>query len=136
MIHQAVLGSLERFLAMLLEHYRGRLPLWLAPDQLVVASIGEAQAAYAARVSYAFQQHDFRVALDVRPERLSRKIVDAREAGIPVLIAVGAREDKAGTVSLRRDGEQTILPVDEAILRLRPDAFPSPTQWERARVRA
>jgi threonyl-tRNA synthetase len=126
MLHQAVLGSIERFLAMLLEHYRGRLPLWLAPDQLVVASIGEAQAAYAARVADAFAQQDFRVALDVRPERLSRKIVDAREAGIPVLIAVGVREAQAGTVSLRRDdGSQTALPLAQAIELLRPDAFPS-----------
>jgi threonyl-tRNA synthetase len=130
-----VLGSLERFLAMLLEHYRGRLPLWLAPDQLVVASIGEAQATYTARVADAFQQQDFRVALDIRPERLSRKIVDAHEAGIPVLVAVGAREAQAGTISLRRDdGEQTTLPLAEAIEQLRPDAFPSPTQWERVRA--
>jgi threonyl-tRNA synthetase len=126
MIHQAVLGSIERFLAMLLEHYRGRLPLWLAPDQLVVASIGEAQATYATRVADAFQQQDFRVALDIRPERLSRKIVDAREACIPLLIAVGAREAQAGTVSLRRDdGSQTALPLAEAIEMLHPDAFPS-----------
>jgi threonyl-tRNA synthetase len=66
------------------------------------------------------------VALDIRPERLSRKIVDAREAGIPVLIVVGAREAQAETVSLRRnDGEQTALPLAEAIERLRPGAFPS-----------
>jgi threonyl-tRNA synthetase len=124
MMHQAVFGSIERFLAMLLEHHGGDLPLWLAPEQLVVASIGEAQAGYAQRVADAFAKADFRVALDVRPERLPRKIVDARESGIPLLIAVGARESKSETVSLRhRDGRQSTLGLAEAVEVLRPDAF-------------
>jgi threonyl-tRNA synthetase len=124
MMHQAVLGSIERFLAMLLEHHGGDLPLWLAPEQLVVASIGEAQAAYAERVASAFAQAEFRVALDTRAERLPRKIVDARENGIPVLLAVGAREAKEETVSLRhRNGRQDVLPLAAAIEALRPDAF-------------
>jgi len=127
MMHQAVLGSIERFLAMLLEHHGGDLPLWLAPEQLVVASIGEAQATYAERVADAFAQAEFRVALDIRAERLPRKIVDARESGIPVLIAVGAREAKDGTVSLRyRDGRQDVLPLAAAIEALRPEAFRLP----------
>ena len=124
MMHQAVFGSIERFLAMLLEHHGGDLPLWLAPEQLVVASIGEAQAAYAQRVADDFAKAEYRVAVDVRPERLPRKIVDARESGIPLLIAVGAREAKSETVSLRhRDGRQSTLRLTEAIELLRPDAF-------------
>jgi len=124
MMHQAVLGSIERFLAVLLEHHGGKLPLWLAPEQLVIASIGEAQAAYAERVADAFAREDFRVILDTRPERLPRKIFDARERGIPLLIAVGAREERNDTVSLRyRDGRGTTLPLGEAIETLRPDAF-------------
>ena len=124
MMHQAVLGSIERFLAMLLEHHGGDLPLWLAPEQLVVASIGEAQAPYAERVADAFAQAEFRVALDIRAERLPRKIVEARENGIPLLLAVGAREAKDGTVSLRyRDGRQSVLPLVAAIEALRPEAF-------------
>jgi threonyl-tRNA synthetase len=126
MLHHAVLGSLERFLAMLLEHYRGNLPLWLAPEQVVVASIGEAQAAYARRVAQELEDHDLRVALDLRPERLARKIVDARENGIPVLMAVGGKEEQAGGVSLRhRDGRQESLALLEAIEALRPEAFRS-----------
>ena len=124
MLHHAVLGSIERFLAMLLEHYRGNLPLWLAPEQIVVASIGEAQAEYARRVAQELERHDFRVALDLRPERLSRKIVDARESGIPVLVAVGSKEEQAGSVALRyRDGRQSSLALPEAIAALRPEAF-------------
>jgi threonyl-tRNA synthetase len=124
MMHQAVLGSIERFLAMLLEHHGGDLPLWLAPEQLMVASIGEAQAAYAERVADAFAQAEFRVAFDTRSERLPRKIVEARENGIPVLIAVGAREAERETVSLRyRDGRQEVLPLAGAIEALRPQAF-------------
>jgi threonyl-tRNA synthetase len=124
MMHQAVFGSIERFLAMLLEHHGGDLPLWLAPEQLVVASIGEAQAAYAQRVADDFAKAEYRVAVDVRPERLPRKIVDARESGIPLLIAVGAREAKSETVSLRhRDGRQSTLGLTEAVEALRPDAF-------------
>src|SRR5262249_8819678 len=124
MMHQAVLGSIERFLAMLLEHHGGDLPLWLAPEQLVVASIGEAQAPYAEQVADALAPAGCRVALDIRGERLPRKIVNARESGIPVLIAVGAREAKDGTVSLRyRDGRQDVLPLAAAIEALRPEAF-------------
>jgi threonyl-tRNA synthetase len=123
MLHHAVLGSLERFLAMLLEHYRGNLPLWLAPEQVVVASIGEAQAAYARRVAQELERDDLRIALDIRPERLARKIVDARENGIPVLIAVGRKEEQDGSVNLRyRNGRQSSVPLSEAIDALRSDA--------------
>jgi threonyl-tRNA synthetase len=124
MMHQAILGSMERLLAMLLEHHGGDLPLWLAPEQLAIVSIGAAQAAYAERVADAFARAEFRVALDVRSERLPRKIVDARENGIPLLVAVGVREARDGTVSLRYpDGRQSILPLTEAIEALRPEAF-------------
>ncbi|WP_051340572.1 threonine--tRNA ligase [Azospirillum halopraeferens] len=124
MIHHAVLGSLERFIGMLLEHHNGRLPLWLAPDQVVVASVGEAQADYARTVVAALDDAGLRAVLDDRPERLSRKAAEAREAGIPVLLAVGAREAAAGTVALRRlpsDGAM-VMPVAEAVERLRPEA--------------
>jgi len=127
MMHQAVFGSIERFLAMLLEHHGGDLPLWLAPEQLVVASIGGAQAAHAERIADAFLRRDFRVALDIRPERLPRKIVDARESGIPLLIVVGAREAKSNTVTLRhRDGRQSTMPLSEAVEAPRPEAFRLP----------
>ncbi len=124
MIHHAVLGSVERFIGILLEHHGGTLPLWLAPDQIVVASIGNAQAGYAEKIADDLADHDFRVVADTRGERLSRKIMDAREAGIPILMAVGKREEADGTVSLRRrDGEQEVLSVEEAPAALRSEAF-------------
>ncbi len=128
LLHQAVLGSLERFIAMLLEHYDGDLPLWLAPDQAVVASIGDERADYARGVADALGASGLRVALDVRAERLGRKIVDARAAGVPIMLAVGAREAEAGTVALRRrDGAQEVMAVAEAAARLRAEAVPADT---------
>lgn len=119
MLHHAVLGSLERFIGVLLEHHEGRLPLWLAPDQIVVASIGADDVAPACRVAEAFEDAGLRTALDARPERLSRKIVDAHADGVPVLAAIGAREAQNGTVALRfRDGTQESLPMAAAIARL------------------
>ncbi len=124
MIHHAVLGSIERFIGILLEHHGGSLPLWLAPDQIVVASIGREQAGYAEAVAADLLGCDFRTVTDNRNERLSRKIMDAREAGIPILMAVGKREAADGTVSLRRrDGAQEVLSVEEAAVELKPEAF-------------
>lgn len=124
MIHHAVLGSVERFIGILLEHHQGNLPLWLAPDQIVVASIGDGQAAYAERVAAAFADQEYRVVTDTRRERLARKIMDARDAGIPILLAVGKREEADGTVSLRRrDGGQEVLSIEAAAAGLRPEAF-------------
>ncbi|MBL8838538.1 MAG: threonine--tRNA ligase [Alphaproteobacteria bacterium] len=115
MLHQAVLGSIERFIAMLLEHHRGQLPVWLAPDQVVVASIGAEQAGYAQEVAAALSARGVRAALDVGAERLGRKIVDAREAGIPFFAAVGAREAELRTLALRtRDGGQRTMGIVEA----------------------
>ncbi|WDD91687.1 threonine--tRNA ligase [Burkholderia sp. FERM BP-3421] len=116
MIHHAVLGSLERFIGILLEHYEGWLPAWLAPDQVVVASIGEAQRSFADQVAQAFESIGCRVARDFRAERLPRKIVDARALAAPILAIAGSQEARDGTVALRlRNGEQQVLPLDEAL---------------------
>jgi threonyl-tRNA synthetase len=124
MIHHAVLGSIERFVAILLEHYEGRLPLWLAPDQIAVASVTAASAGYARTVYEALGAAGFRAVVDTRDERIGRKVADAREAGIPVFVAVGATEAANGTVALRRpDGGQDVLGLSQAIERLKPLAF-------------
>jgi threonyl-tRNA synthetase len=124
MIHQAVLGSLERFIGMLLENCGGQLPLWLAPEQVAVLSIEPAQAAYAAEVAAAFEAEGLRATLDDRAERLPRKIVDAHAAAIPLIAVVGAREAAAGTLMLRcRDAAQREMTVKEAVAALRPEAF-------------
>lgn len=120
MIHHAVLGSMERFIGMLLEHYEGRLPFWLAPEQVLVASIMPEQAAYAAEVGAALEAADFRALVDQQPERLSQKVLEAREAHIPVLLAVGAREAAAGAVAWREaDGKSSVMPLTQALERLR-----------------
>jgi threonyl-tRNA synthetase len=120
MIHHAVLGSMERFIAMLLEHHEGWLPLWLAPEQAAVATINDASAAYAAQVVQALEEAGVRVVLDDRPERLEKKIVDAREKQVPVFVAVGPRDERDRTISIReRDGQQVVLALAEGVERLR-----------------
>ncbi len=124
MLHHAVLGSLERFIGMLLEHYRGNLPLWLAPEQIVIATLDPSHAPYAERVATLLAEADYRVTTDTRPERLSRKIMEAREAGIPILLAIGERETATETVSLRhRDGRQESLPLAALAGHLQAEAF-------------
>jgi threonyl-tRNA synthetase len=124
MIHHAVLGSIERFIAMLLEHYEGRLPLWLAPDQIAIASVTAASADYARKVYEAFVAAGFRGMVDTREERIGRKVADAREACIPVFAGVGGAEAANGTVALRRpEGRQDVVGLSEAIERLKPEAF-------------
>ncbi len=125
MIHHAVLGSIERFIAVLLEHSRGALPVWLAPVQVVVASISEAQAGYARAVTERLLGADLRARCDISPERLPRKIVDALDQGVPALLVVGAREESNGQVALRRrDGAQEVLALDEAIRLLQAESVP------------
>jgi threonyl-tRNA synthetase len=116
MVHHAVLGSMERFIAILLEHYEGWLPVWLAPEQVVVASISDAFAPYAMQVMEKLDEAGLRVVADCRAERLERKIVDARELRIPLMIVVGGRDERDQTVSIReRNGNHVTLPLDEAV---------------------
>ena len=120
MIHHAVLGSMERFIAMLLEHHEGWLPVWLAPEQVVVATINDASAAYASTVVHALEEAGVRAFIDDRPERLEKKIVDAREKQVAVFVAVGPRDDRNQTISIReRDGQQVVVALGEGVERLR-----------------
>ncbi len=122
MIHRALSGSLERFLAILIEHYAGRLPLWLAPVQAVVAPITNAQDSYAAAVQKAMRKAGLRVETDLRSEKISYKVRDHSLSKIPFLIAVGAREEESGQIALRPLGEdkkgQKILSLHDAIAHL------------------
>src|SRR5262249_50215235 len=83
MLHRAILGSLERFLGILLEHHRGALPAWLAPEQVRVAPVSEAQRGYAQEVAARLKEAGLRADLDDRAETLSRRALDAREEGVP-----------------------------------------------------
>ncbi|MCC6551756.1 MAG: threonine--tRNA ligase [Polyangiaceae bacterium] len=127
MLHRAILGSVERFVGILLEHHGGDLPLWLAPEQVVVASISDAAREYAGRVAGALRAAGLRARLDDRAEKIGRKIVDARQAGVPVLWIVGQREAERGEVSVRalvERGAQPVLPLDAAIAALKRDSRP------------
>ena len=105
MLHRAILGSFERFIGILLEHGNGRLPLWLAPVQVVVAAITAEVEFYAHEVQAAFQRAGLRTELDLRNEKIGYKIRAHSVAKVPVIVAVGNRELAARTVNLRRLGE-------------------------------
>ena len=128
LIHRALSGSLERFVALLIENYAGRLPLWLAPLQGVIAPITNGQDSYADHVFQQFRKSGLRAEKDTRNEKISYKVREHALAKVPFLIAVGQREEEEGSVTLRALGEgkgvQETLPLDKAIARLQKDATP------------
>ncbi len=106
MLHRAILGSFERFIGILVEHYAGRLPMWLAPVQAVVATITNEADAYALSVYDALRAAGVRAELDQRNEKIGYKVREHTLAKVPVLLAVGAREQADGTVAVRRLGQK------------------------------
>jgi threonyl-tRNA synthetase len=120
MIHHAVFGSIGRFIAMLLEHHAGALPFWLSPDQIAVAPLSHDHSGYASKVLDALEAEGIRGVLFASAETLSRRIVAAHEASIPIVAVVGRREAEHGTVSLReRTGAVSVLPLNDAVMALR-----------------
>ena len=117
MLHRAILGSFERFIGVLIEHYAGRFPLWLAPAQAVVATITSDGDDYAREVFDRLRTAGLRVELDLRNEKIGFKVREHSVAKVPVLLVVGRREAEQGTVALRRLGsqQQEILAVVDAI---------------------
>ena len=126
MLHRAILGSFERFLGMLIEQYAGRFPLWLAPVQVVIATIVSDADTYAREVKAAFEKAGLRVELDLRNEKINRKVVDHIEQRVPVLAVLGRREAELGQVVLRRlpGREQQVLSLAEAVEHLAKEATP------------
>ena len=124
MLHRALFGSLERFIGILLEHYAGKLPLWLAPTHAVVATITDESHAYAKAVTARMQSAGLRVDADLRNEKIGYKVREHSLAKVPIILAVGAREATENTVSMRRLGSkhQVILALDEAVATLRKEA--------------
>ena len=120
MLHRALLGSLERFTGILLEHHSGNLPLWLAPVQLVVLNITDAQADYAVDVAAQLRQRGFRVEVDLRNEKVGYKIRGRTLEKIPYLLVVGDREVENGQVAVRRrDGTDLgTMAIDELAQKL------------------
>ena len=112
MLHRAVLGSLERFIAILLEHTAGRLPLWLAPVQVRVLPVSEKAAEYATRVAEACRAAGLRAEADLRNEKLGYKVREAQLEKVPVVAVVGEREAAAGTVAPRTGGAPQTMAVE------------------------
>jgi threonyl-tRNA synthetase len=106
MLHRAVFGSFERFIGLLIEHYAGRFPLWLAPRQVVVAPIVSEANGYAEDVVAALAAAGIRAEADLRNEKINYKVREHSLAKVPVILAVGLREVEERTVSVRRLGEQ------------------------------
>ena len=105
MIHRAPFGSMERFVAVLLEHCGGNFPLWLTPDQVVILPISEKYVAHAQALLKLLDNCDIRALVDERNEKTGRKIRDAELNKIPFMLIIGEKEVEEGTVSVRKHGE-------------------------------
>ncbi|MGB3777666.1 MAG: threonine--tRNA ligase [Tunicatimonas sp.] len=113
MIHRAPFGSMERFVAILLEHTGGNLPLWLSPEQVVVLPISEKFADYADEVMSHLEEQDIRGYVDHRDEKIGRKIRDAEVTKIPFMLIVGEKEQEAQEVSIRKHGDGNVGSMDQ-----------------------
>jgi threonyl-tRNA synthetase len=124
MIHRAPFGSMERFMGILIEHFGGAFPLWLAPEQVRVLPISDKFADYARQVLDALHAVGLRSHIDMRPEKIGAKIRDAQLEKVPVMLIVGGKEAETGTVSYRdrHDGDRGALPLAEAVARLKAES--------------
>jgi len=136
MIHRAMFGSLERFTGILIEHYAGHLPLWLSPVQVMVAPIVSDVDAYATKVLEAVKRAWLRAEADLRNEKITYKVREHSLTKVPVLLVVGKREAKEGTVSVRRLGsqEQQVMPLDAAIKAIVAEVVPPDLAGSEARA--
>ena len=125
MLHRAILGSMERWIGILIEQYAGRMPAWLAPVQIVVASITDQANDYAREVAAAAADLGLRVETDLRNEKISYKVREHSVMKVPFILAVGGREAEAGTVALRRLGsnEQQVIDMAEALATLQSESL-------------
>jgi threonyl-tRNA synthetase len=127
MLHRAIFGSYERFIGILIEHYAGRFPLWLAPVQAVVATIVSDADAYAGQVAAKLVAAGIRVDTDLRNEKINYKVREHSLAKVPLLLVVGKREAEEGTVAIRRlgsDDRQNMMSLDAAVAMIRAEAVP------------
>ena len=126
MLHRALFGSLERFTAILIEHYAGRMPLWLAPQQVVVTTITQDGDDFAKKTYQAARDAGLSVHLDLRNEKINYKVREHSLAKVPVILVIGKREAEEGTVTIRRLGQQDqkTLALDEAIKLIADEATP------------
>jgi threonyl-tRNA synthetase len=127
MLHRAIIGTFERFIGILIEHYAGKFPLWLAPVQAVVATIVSEADAFAIEVATKLAAAGIRVETDLRNEKINYKVREHSLAKVPLLLVVGKREAEEKTVALRRLGSeerQLVMSVEEAVEMIRSEAIP------------
>jgi threonyl-tRNA synthetase len=134
MVHRAICGSMERFIGILIEHYAGNFPLWLAPTQVVVATITSEGDEYAKAVAAAARRAGLRVEIDLRNEKINFKVREHSLAKVPALLVVGRKEAETHSVSIRRLGSdgQKVMATDEAIASLVDEATPPDIKRARA----
>jgi len=127
MFHRAIFGSYERFIGILIEHYAGKFPLWLAPVQAVVATIVSDADGYAQQVAARLTDAGLRVETDLRNEKINYKVREHSLKKVPLLLVVGKREAEEGTVAIRRlgsDEHQKMMSLDEAVAMIADEAIP------------
>jgi threonyl-tRNA synthetase len=123
-IHRAIYGSLERFIALLIEHYAGAFPVWLSPVQTKVLSISEKTAEYARSVHERLLREDVRSELDVRDDKIGAKIRDAQLEKVPYMLVVGQKEAQSGSVAVRSrgKGDEGSVPLEQFLARVTSEA--------------
>jgi threonyl-tRNA synthetase len=136
MVHRAICGSMERFIGILIEHFAGNFPLWLAPVQAVVTTITSEGDEYAKVVAAAARRAGLRVEIDLRNEKINYKVREHSLAKIPALLVVGKKEAETHSVSIRRFGSegQKVMPTEEALAALVDEATPPDVKRARAAV--
>jgi threonyl-tRNA synthetase len=134
MVHRAICGSLERFTGILIENFAGHFPLWLAPRQIVIATITSDADDYARDVLAAARKLGLRADLDLRNEKINLKVREHSLAKVPVLLVVGRKEAETRAVSMRRLGseKQTVTPLHAALAALADEAVPPDVKRMRA----
>ena len=117
MVHRALWGSVERFFGVLIEHYAGAFPVWLAPVQTVVLPITDRQNEYGQQVAARLEEAGIRTELDARSEKINFKIREAQLQKVPFMLVVGAREAESGTVSVRhrKEADRGVQPLEDFI---------------------
>lgn len=125
MVHRALLGSLERFFGVLIEHYAGAFPLWLAPVQAVLITITDGQVPYAEKVLAALREAGLRVETDFRNEKLGGKIREAEVQKVPYMLIIGGKEAEKGMVSVRskKDGDLGSMTIEDFAKRVNGQVF-------------
>ena len=120
MIHRAILGSMERFIGILIEHYGGKLPFWLCPEQIIIANITDKHVEFALEIEKMFKDSGFRSSLDLRNEKIGYKIREHIIAKIPYVVIIGEKEVSSRSISVREhDGtEHNLISVDDFISKL------------------